>query len=99
MGWAVIIPTMWRSPLTIPLLASLSESPHVQEIIIIDNSPVDKPPFQLPKIKILEQAENIYVNPAWNLGVQYTRYDLICLCNDDVAFNPSIFNPFFQFSY
>lgn len=91
MRWSVIIPTMWRSPLTIPLLASLSESTHVQEIIIIDNSPHDKPSFQLPKVNILEQVQNIYVNPAWNLGVQHAKHDLICLCNDDVAFNPSIF--------
>lgn len=82
---------MWRSPLTIPLLASLSESPHVQEIIIIDNSPQDKPSFQSPKVNILEQVQNIYVNPAWNLGVQHAKHDFICLCNDDVAFNPSIF--------
>lgn len=83
---------MWRSPLTVPLLKSLTESLFVNEVIIIDNSPADRPQFQLPKVKILEQVENIYVNPAWNLGVRNAQHELICLCNDDVAFNPSIFN-------
>ena len=90
-GWTVIIPTMWRSSMTIPLLESLNESFSVAEIIIIDNSPVDKPHFQFNKVQILEQSENIFVNPAWNLGIQHAQHDLICICNDDVAFNPLIF--------
>lgn len=91
MTWTVVIPTMWRSPLTIPLLKSLAASTLVNEVIIIDNSPRDRPPFQFPKIQILEQSENIYVNPAWNLGIQHANNELICLCNDDVTFSPSIF--------
>jgi len=38
----------------------------------------------IKKVRILEQKENIYVNPAWNLGVKEARNDLICLLNDDV---------------
>jgi hypothetical protein len=47
---------------------------------------------QSNKIKLLAQINNIFVNPAWNLGVQEAKNNLICLCNDDLIFDTKIFD-------
>jgi len=84
MLFSVIMPTMWRKPhITIFLLQELSSSPFVDEIIIINNSKQTLP-INHPKYKILNQEENIYVNPAWNLGVAESKNENIILCNDDI---------------
>lgn len=36
-------------------------------------------------------GENIYVNPAWNRGVELSKNEHIAICNDDINFNTSIF--------
>ena len=38
------------------------------------------------KVQRLEQDNNIFVNPAWNLGVEQAKNENICICNDDVLF-------------
>lgn len=71
------------------LLHNLNACSAVSEIILVDNAPSAKPEGlpQLTKLVHLPQEENIYVNPAWNLGVQYATSDKICICNDDVLFD------------
>lgn len=65
----------------------------VGEIILIDNANAanDNLPGQYTKIKVLPQKENIYVNPAWNLGVSFASYNKIAIANDDILFNTDIF--------
>jgi len=46
----------------------------------------------LEKIKYLPQDGNIYVNPAWNLGVDISIYKNICISNDDILFNTDVFD-------
>lgn len=88
--FSVIIPTMWRSNKTAKLLKDLYSSEFIHEIIIIDNDVaaknVDLDQYQ-DKIKYYPQTENIYVNPAWNLGVSLANNDLLCICNDDINFD------------
>ncbi len=43
------------------------------------------------KLVYLPQKRNIYVNPAWNLGVKNAQYNLICICNDDIVFDTDVF--------
>ena len=86
MGISVIIPTMWRSKKTLQLLNDLYDSKYVHEIIIIDNDVAAKNQYT-DKVKYYPQVENIYVNPAWNLGVSLANNDLLCICNDDINFN------------
>lgn len=89
MKYTVIIPTMWRCPqITVPFLAELSACDNVGEIIIIDNDS-SKQPSILPtnKVTLYNFGKNIYVNPAWNFGVQEAKNDLICIVNDDIAFD------------
>tara|TARA_R110000782_G_scaffold869_3_gene3110 strand:+ start:2112 stop:2753 length:642 start_codon:yes stop_codon:yes gene_type:complete len=90
MGISVIIPTMWRSKKTLQLLNDLYDSKYVHEIIIIDNDVAAKNvnlDQYTDKVKYYPQVENIYVNPAWNLGVSLANNDLLCICNDDINFN------------
>lgn len=86
--FSVIIPTMWRSNKTEKLLKDLNASKYVSEIILIDNDTKSKniDLNKLHKIKYYPQPENIYVNPAWNLGVELASNDLLCICNDDINF-------------
>lgn len=92
--FSVIIPTLWRSEKTRELLISLNKCPKVGEIVIIDNYPKGRPEYvwKLGKVRMLGQERNIYVNPAWNLGVKESINENLCICNDDVVFDTSVFD-------
>jgi hypothetical protein len=85
--FSIIIPTMWKSDRTLKLLEDLNSCDLVDEILIIDNCFYKRPTFNFSKVKIFEQSENIYVNPAWNLGIKKANNNLICVCNDDINFD------------
>lgn len=85
--FSVIMPTMWRSKRTLPMLKKLNECKHVSEIIIIDNDTNKTPEFDLDKVVYVPQLENIYVNPAWNIGVRSAKEDYVCILNDDISFD------------
>ena len=86
MSFSVVMPTMWRSDRTKRLLDSLDNTDCVSEIIVIDNDKNARPNFDLPdKVVVLEQEENIFVNPAWNLGVRESKEEYLCIINDDVT--------------
>ena len=84
---------MWYSDKIYENLRRLNDCDEVGEIILIDNNsslkPTDLPSY--PKVKHLTQEENIYVNPAWNLGVRLSVYKYICICNDDIIFDTDVF--------
>ena len=84
----VIIPTMWRAPeITISALSKYLTINEIKKIIIIDNDSNKRPKVNLlnsSKIKLIDFKKNIYVNPAWNIGVQNANNSLMCLCNDDI---------------
>ena len=92
--FSVVVPTMWRAAdQFVGFLTSLSASPYVGEIIVINNDNT-KTPANLPKdekIKLVDFGRNIFVNPAWNYGVENSRYDRVCILNDDVAFDLALF--------
>ncbi len=85
----VIVPTMWRAPHYKKMLPLLDKHPLVGEIIVIDNdtSQTDQSILDLKKIVYLPQKENIYVNPAWNLGISVSKYDELFILNDDCLIN------------
>ena len=91
--FSVIIPTMWYSDKTHTNLVNLNDCEDVGEIILIDNNTPLKPDYidNLDKVRYLPQKENIFVNPAWNLGVRESVYTYICICNDDIVFDTKIF--------
>jgi hypothetical protein len=85
--FSVIIPTMWRSDRTLPMLQKLNDCDHVSEIILIDNDTTATPDLTFEKLVYIPQLANIYVNPAWNLGVKSSKENLICILNDDISFD------------
>ena len=89
--FSIIIPTLWKSNRTDKLLKDLEECEYVDEIIVIDNTSIYETDRTVGKIRIVSKGENIYVNPAWNLGIELAKNECIALCNDDINFNPNIF--------
>lgn len=90
--YTVIIPTLWKSNRIGKLLFDLIKCDFVDEIILIDNAGKFFEYFEsLDKVKLVQVDENIYVNPAWNLGIKLASNDCIALLNDDINFNPNIF--------
>ena len=89
--YSVIIPTLWKSDRTKRLIADLQECEYVDEIIIIDNSYNGHQDTKVEKIRFVSFGGNIYVNPAWNKGIELAKNECIALCNDDINFNPNIF--------
>ena len=83
-----IIPSMWRKPsFTSAVLEYYVSIKEITKIIIIDNDINRRPKsevFKSNKIKILNYGKNIYVNEAWNRGMDHAGDDLICIANDDI---------------
>jgi len=93
--FSVVVPTMWKvTDQFVNFLKVLCEYPLVDEIIIINNDVMKTPPASIlahDKIKLINFKQNIYVNPAWNLGVSTARNNKICIANDDVTFDTAVF--------
>ena len=93
--YTVVVPTMWRAAdQFVKFLGELCDYELVGEIVLIDNDNTAAPSdlADHPKIKRFVPGENIYVNPAWNLGVEVAQYDRICIVNDDVTFDLKLFD-------
>lgn len=86
--FSVIIPTLLKSGHLSSLLNTLQQSDDVDEIIIIDNT--GRYQKQHSKVRVLTKGHNIYVNPAWNWGVREAHNENICICNDDLTFDPKV---------
>jgi len=89
--YSIVIPTLWKSNRTKKLLVDLQECEYVDEIIVIDNSYDGYQDTVVEKIRFVSFGGNIYVNPAWNLGVKHAKNNCIALLNDDINFNTNIF--------
>jgi len=90
MTYSVIVPTLWKSNLDkfYDTLQNFCEDDRVKEIILIDNDitfehSIKSKILALSKLKYYPQEENIYVNPAWNLGVKKSIGVYIIHMNDD----------------
>lgn len=91
--YSVVIPTLWKSKRTSKLLFDLIKCEFVDEIILIDNAGKFFEYFEgLDKVKLVQVEENIYVNPAWNLGIKIAKNECIALLNDDINFDTNIFS-------
>lgn len=43
-----------------------------------------------PRVRVLQQEKNIYVNPAWNLGASEAKGEFLAILNDDIRFDVSV---------
>ena len=89
--YTIVIPTLFKSNRTEKLLTDLIECEYVDEIIIIDNRLPLSVDETNDKVRIVSKGENIYVNPAWNWGIELAKNNHIALLNDDINFDPNIF--------
>lgn len=89
--FSVIIPTLFLSEYTNQLIEAFNSSEFVDEILLIDNTNSNgKELIKFPKVKVLNQSQNLYVNPSWNVGVTVSKNEHIIICNDDIFFDISI---------
>ena len=88
---SIIIPTLWQSDCIYETIRDFKYSQvEGAELIIIDNANSD---YDEEGVIFVRQTENIFVNPAWNLGVEMAKNDTICLLNDDITINlKTLFN-------
>ena len=91
MKYSIVIPTLWKSDRTKKLLSDLNECEYVDEIIVINNQLTDVLDGKVEKVRHVSFGKNIYVNPAWNLGIELAKNESIALLNDDINFDPNIF--------
>lgn len=89
--YTVVIPTLWKSKRTFDLIDSLKECDYIDEIIIIDNALEKAIDIKVGKVRKISFGENIYVNPAWNKGIELAKNECIALLNDDINFDSNIF--------
>lgn len=87
--FSVIIPTLQKSPELREVVRRCAAHPAVAEVLVVNNAP-EPLGWTEPKMRVLQQSENIYVNPAWNLGAREARGDLLAIVNDDVLFEPEV---------
>ena len=82
-----VIPTLWRSDKIKDTIKSfrLSDRKDV-ELIIIDNTNSDFKDNDA-RITVIKVKNNIFVNPAWNIGATLAKNNYICLLNDDISLN------------
>lgn len=83
--FSVVIPTL-QIPDMRPLLNMYCSHHLVDEVIIVNNA---TQPLRAshPRLRVLNQERNIYVNPAWNLGAEEARSNFLVLSNDDILFS------------
>lgn len=97
--FSIIIPTMLKDlSILNKLLEELNEDNTVGEILVIDNSCTGfKTEFS--KVKVLVQKENLFVNPAWNLGIQSSsdEFKYFGVLNDDIIFQKNMFKSVLDF--
>ena len=79
-----VIPTLLKDEDMLKnLLDSLCRDNSVKEIIVINNT-TEMFEYSNPKVRILSQGKNLYVNPSWNLGVKEAKAEYVALINDDL---------------
>lgn len=91
--FSVVIPTIWSVPsYTLDLVNLLVDCKLIDDIIIIDNAVekyCDDKIYHNDKITYVEMPRNIFVNPAWNLGVNLAKNEHVIISNDDLVIEPT----------
>ena len=76
---------MWLHP---GLLQSMVEKytacSLIKEILIINNDETRRIDLKSQKVRLIGSGENIFVNPAWNLGVKEAKTECVIIANDDI---------------
>lgn len=92
--FSIIIPTLQKDlDVLNKLLLQLVDQECVGEIIIINNSQKELS-LPYPKVTVHNQSENLFVNPAWNLGIKLSKkeFKYFGILNDDIIFSRNFFS-------
>lgn len=85
---------MWKTDYIYETINSFKQiDDNNAELIIIDQKNTDFTADD-PRIKVFKMPENLFINPAWNLGVKFSKHEKVCIINDDVTFNLPKFHHF-----
>lgn len=96
----VVVPTMWRYSPFLDFVKYILKVDVVTECIIINNDNTRTPTHPVltdPKVKLVDFGKNIFVNPAWNYGVQHSSNNIVCILNDDLIFDLKLFYKMAEF--
>lgn len=94
---SIIIPTLQKNTdILYKLLQELTEDNTIGEVIIIDNS-LKGLNFTSDKVKVILPKKNLYVNQAWNLGIQHIKYDYFGILNDDILLPKNYCSQIYEF--
>ena len=81
---SIIIPTLQKDiNILNQLVSEMDLDEYVGEIIIIDNS-LKGYSYNSSKIRVITPEQNLYVNQAWNLGIENAKYNVFGILNDDI---------------
>ena len=76
---SIIIPTLWKADEIYDTISSFQKYNYIEaELIIINNS---QKQIEFENINIITPYTNVGVNPAWNMGVNASRYEMVLLLN------------------
>jgi hypothetical protein len=73
---------------------------NIKNVIIIDNNKFKRPKYDIfknDKIILISYGRNIYVNPAWNEGVNRATSEIVAIINDDIIVDNDVFNMVLKF--
>jgi hypothetical protein len=93
--FTVIVPTMWKFEPFVQFLEDMTSAAPVNEILVINNNKQETPNHPVlnhPMINQIIPENNIFVNPAWNIGVREAKNDRVCIVNDDLIFDLKVFH-------
>lgn len=92
---SVIVPTMWlANEYFFKMIPFLQGKSNVKEIIIVDNNKNLAPSNLQDFNKIIHHQSdtNLYFNASVNIGASLATGDVLFFMNDDVLFDPAIFD-------
>ena len=84
---SIVVPVVWGYEPFCNFLLDVVQLPIIEEVILINNNVKKTPEHDVlshQKVHVYNQEENIFVNPAWNLGVSLAKNDKICILTDDI---------------
>ena len=83
--FSVVMPTLQRSDVLRTIVDRCAAHLLLAAVFVINNA-TDALASDSPKVRVLNQGRNIYVNPVSNLGAHEARADFLAIINDDVPF-------------
>lgn len=87
--YSIILPTLWYNTRIYKILADAEVNEQISQVILIDNSQsyYKYYNFRYSKLWLIQPPTNLFVNPAWNLGIKLCTQDNVLILSDDVTFD------------